>query len=215
MPVTVEVLNSQGEASGTLEVSEALLGHAENEQAVRAVLDCYWANQRQGDASTRTQGMVRGGGIKPWKQKGTGRARVGSRRSPLWRGGGTMFGPMPRDYNYRVNQKMRRVAFLSVLGSLQREKHLIVVDRLELSAPKTRQIVALRESLKIEPGMKVLILTQSVETGLRRAAANLGPSSENPTQVLPINNLNIHDLLNCDYLILSAAVVKALEEVYG
>jgi large subunit ribosomal protein L4 len=215
MPLSVEVFNSQGEASGTLEVSDALFGQPENPQAVRSVLDCYLASQRQGDASTRTQGMVRGGGKKPWKQKGTGRARTGSNRSPLWRGGGTLFGPMPRDYGYRVNRKVRRVAFLSVISSLLREKRLLVLDRIELSEPKTRNVVSLRERLGIESGKKVLILTDGVEAGLRRAAANLGRASDYPTQLLPLSNLNIRDLLTCDYLVLPAAAVKALEEVYG
>jgi large subunit ribosomal protein L4 len=141
MPVSVEVLNSEGGTSGTLEVSEALLGQPENPHAVRAALDCYLANQRQGDASTRTRGMVRGGGAKPWKQKGTGRARVGSRRSPLWRGGAILFGPQPRDYGYRINRKVHRLAFLSVFSSLQRNKHLIILDQIGLAAPKTRNVV--------------------------------------------------------------------------
>ena len=215
MPLSVEVLNSQGQASGTLEISDALFGLPENPQAVRSVLDCYLANQRQGDASTLTQGMVRGGGKKPWKQKGTGRARSGSSRSPLWRGGATLFGPMPRDYSYRVNRKVRRLAFLSVISSLLREKHLLVVDQIELSEPKTRNVVSLRAGLAIEPGKKVLILTDGVEAVLRRSAANLGRHSEYPTQVLPLSNLNIRDLLACDFLVLPSAVVKRLEEVYG
>jgi len=215
MPVSVEVLDSQGKSSGTLEVSEALLAQPENQQAVRAALDCYLANQRQGDASTRTRGMVRGGGRKPWKQKGTGRARVGSRRSPLWRGGAVLFGPQPRSYNYRINRKVHRLAFLSLFSSLQKEKHLFVLDQIALAEPKTRQVVELRGRLGIQPGQKVLIVTQSVEPTLGRAAANLGRDSAYPTRVLPVNNLNVHELLCCDYLVLPAAVVKSLEEVYG
>jgi len=215
MPVSVEVLNCEGKPSGTLAVSEVLLAQPENPHAVRAALDCYLANRRQGDASTRMRGMVRGGGRKPWKQKGTGRARAGSRRSPLWRGGAILFGPQPRDYNYRINRKVRRLAFLSVISSLQREKHLIVLDQISLPEPKTRQVVRLRERLGIEAGQKVLVLTERLEPGLCRAASNLGPESDYPTRLMPANNLNIHDLLCCDYLVLPAAVVKSLEEVYG
>ncbi len=214
MPVSVEILNSRGEPSGTLEVSETLLGQPENPQAVRACLDCYLACQRQGDASTRTRGMVRGGGAKPWKQKGTGRARAGSRRSPLWRGGATLFGPSPRDYNYRVNRKVRRLAFLSILSSLQNEKRLRILDKIDIGEPKTRNVLALRERLNIEPGKKVLILTEAVEPELCRAAANLGRSLH-PTWVLPMNNLNVFALLHCDYLVLPSAVLKKMEEVYA
>jgi len=215
MPVTVEIRNSRGQSSGTLEVSETVLAVPENPQAVRAVLDCYLAGQRQGDASTKTRGMVRGGGKKPWKQKGTGRARTGSNRSPLWRHGAILFGPQPRDYGYRVNRKVRRLAFLSVLSSLQREKHLILLDEIKLERPKTRDVVALRERLGIEPGVRVLILTQAIQADLVRAAGNLGTESGWPTHVLPINNLNIHDLLCCEYLVVPSAAMKALEEVYG
>jgi len=215
MPVTVEVLNSQGEATGTLEVSETVLGVPENPQAIRAVLDCYLAGQRQGDASTKTRGMVSGGGRKPWKQKGTGRARTGSNRSPLWRHGAILFGPQPRDYGYRINRKVRRLAFLSVISSIQREKHLIVVDQIKLGGTKTRDAVAWRERLGIESGRKVLVLTEAPDAELLRAARNLGSQSECPTRVLPLNNLNIHDLLCCDYLVLPSAVMKSLEEVYA
>lgn len=215
MPVSVEVLNSQGEATGMLEVSEALLARPENPNVVRAALDCYLARQRQGDASTLARGEVRGGGAKPWRQKGTGRARAGSRRSPIWRGGGTTFGPKQRDHGYRINRKIRRQAVLSVLGSLQREKRLMVMDRIELREPKTRNVIALRRQLGIEPGRKVLIVTESAEAEIRRATANLGRRSGYPTRVLPMNNLNIFELLYCDVLILPTAVVKALEEVYG
>ncbi|KPL12355.1 hypothetical protein AMJ85_01075 [candidate division BRC1 bacterium SM23_51] len=215
MPVSVEVVNSRGETTGTLEVSDALLARPENPNVVRAALDCYLANRRQGNASTLQRGEARGGGAKPWRQKGTGRARVGSRRSPIWRGGGITFGPKPRDYGYQINRKIRRQAMLSVLGSLQREKRLIVMDRVELEKPKTRNIVALREQIGIEPGRKVLIVTESVEPDIRRATANLGRRSDYPTRVLPMNNLNVFELLYCDYLILPTAIVKALEEVYG
>jgi len=215
MPVSVEVLNSEGKSSGTLEVSDRLLGVPENPHVVRAALDCYLANQRQGDAATRSRGMVRGGGRKPWKQKGTGHARAGSRRSPLWPGGGITFGPKPRDYGYRLNHKVRQLAFLSVMSSLQREKHLIVLEQIQLREPKTRHVVNLRERLGIKPGQKALILTESSDPDLTRAASNLGPDSDYPTRVLPKNNLNIHELLCCDYLVLPTVVLKSLEEVYG
>lgn len=215
MPVSVEVLNSRGESTGTLEVSDVLLGQPENVYVVRAALDCYLANQRQGTASTRTRGEVRGGGRKPWRQKGTGRARAGSIRSPIWVGGGVAFGPKPRDYGYRINRRVRQRAILTVLSSIQREKRLLVLDKIELPAAKTREVIALRRRLEIEPGKKVLIITEGVNEDLRRAAGNLGPRSEHPTRVLPVNNINVFVLLTCDYLIMTTGVLKALEEVYA
>jgi large subunit ribosomal protein L4 len=215
MPVSVEILNSRGEAAGTLELSDALFAEAEQPQAVRAALDCYLARQRHGAAHTLTRGEARGGGAKPWRQKGTGRARVGSRRSPIWTGGGTTFGPRPRDHGYRINRKVRRLALRSQLGALQREKRLLVLDKIELDAPKTRNLVALRERLGIDVGLKVLVLTDAVDPDLYRAARNLGRKSWHPTRVLPLNNMNVFDLLVCDYLILTTACVKALEELYA
>lgn len=215
MPVSVEVVDSQGKSAGTLEVSDTLLGQPENPKVVRAALNCYLANQRQGSAHTLGRGEVRGGGAKPWRQKGTGRARAGSRTSPIWRGGGRVFGPKPRDFGFRINRKVRRRAILSVLSAIQREKGLIVVDHIEVPEPKTRNMVALRQRLGIESGSKVLILTESVNLDLALAARNLGRRSSDPTRVLPMNNLNIYELLDCDYLILPTGVVKALEEVYG
>jgi large subunit ribosomal protein L4 len=215
MAVSVDILNSQGEAAGALEVSDALLGQPDRPQIVRIALDSYLANRRHGSANSRTRGEVRGGGAKPWRQKGTGRARAGSRRSPLWRGGAVTFGPKPRDFGYRTNRKVRRQALLSALSSLQREQRLVVLDKIELPAPRTREVVQLRERLSIDPGYKVLILTDSIDPDLRRAAANLGLRSLHPTRVLPLNNMNIFELLFCDYLILTADGLKALEETYG
>ncbi|MBM3333760.1 50S ribosomal protein L4 [Candidatus Sumerlaeota bacterium] len=214
MPVSVEILTVEGVKSGTLEVSDRLLDERENQQAVRAALDCYMANQRQGDASTRTRGEVSGGGRKPWKQKGTGHARAGSTRSPLWRHGGASFGPKPRDYGYAVNSKVRRLAYRSALSGLRRAGRLIIVDQIKLPQAKTRSVVVLREKLGIGRGEKALILTELVDGELRRAAANLGPNSDNPTRVLPANNINIHDVLCCDYLVMTAAVLKSLEETW-
>lgn len=214
MAVNVEVLNSQGKSAGSLEVSDALLAHPERPGVVRVALDCFMANQRQGSANTKTRGEVRGGGAKPWRQKGTGRARAGSSRSPLWVGGGTTFGPRPRSYNQRINRKARKQALLSVLSSLQREKRLLVLDSIELPEPKTREFVALRERLGVEKGRKLYVLTESVDANLRRATDNLGPNSDYPTVVRPMNNMNIFNLLYCDFLVTTTGVIKALEEIY-
>jgi large subunit ribosomal protein L4 len=214
MPVSIEVKNTQGQPAGAIEVSDALLGQPENPHVVRATLDGYLANQRQGTAKTKVRGEVRGGGVKPWKQKGTGRARTGSRRSPLWTGGGTIFGPIPRDYGYRVNRKVKRHAFATVLSALQRENRLILLDQLTLAEPRTGEVVELRERLGIEPPSKVLFLTETVDGDFVRAARNLGGSRQFPTRVRPLNNLSIADLLGCDYVILTTGGIKVLEAMY-
>lgn len=211
----IEVIDIQRQKVAEMEVDDRLLKATEKSHLIYDVVRWQLAGKRSGTAATKERSAVSGGGKKPWKQKGTGRARVGSRRSPLWRGGAVLFGPQPRSYNYRINRKVHRLAFLSLFSSLQKEKHLFVLDQIALAEPKTRQVVELRGRLGIQPGQKVLIVTQSVEPTLGRAAANLGRDSDYPTRVLPINNLNVHELLCCDYLILPAPVVKSLEEVYG
>jgi len=214
MPVNIDVVNTEGQATGTIEVSDALLNHPGNAHVVRVTLDNYLANQRQGTAKTKTRGEVRGGGRKPWKQKGTGRARVGSNRSPLWRGGAILFGPTPRDYRYRINRKTRRQAFQSVLSARNHAGRLIVMEAVGLPAPRTREIVALRARLGIAPGQKVLLLTETVAPELVRASRNLAASAQFPTWIRPLQNLNIFDLLHCDWLVMTTAVLRALEATY-
>jgi large subunit ribosomal protein L4 len=175
-------------------VSPALL-----HQAVRM----QQSNRRAGTASTKSRGEVRGGGKKPWRQKGTGRARAGSIRSPLWVGGGTVFGPQPRDYSYRLPRSARRAALISALSLKRRDNKIFVVDKIELAEPKTKQMRRLLEGLKVE---SALIVLPEPNRNVELAARNL-PG----VKVLRAEGLNVYDLLRYEHLILTEAALRALE----
>ncbi len=161
-------------------------------------------NRRAGTASTKTRGVVRGSGRKPWRQKGTGRARAGSIRSPLWNGGGTTFGPQPRDYSYRLPKKARREALLSALSVKNRDGKIVVVEKLELAEAKTKLMRKMLEELQIKT---VLIVIPQSDEKLERSAKNL------PTvKVLRAEGLNVYDLLRYEYLILTEESLRLLEE---
>jgi large subunit ribosomal protein L4 len=168
------------------------------------------ANQRQGTACTKTRSEVRGGGRKPWRQKGTGRARAGSNRSPLWRGGGVTFGPKPRDYTIKMNRKERRLALRTALVS--RATDLIVVENFaeQLAKPKTKELVAALGRWGIEPGAKVLIITGERDENIYLSARNV----EN-LRLISADNLNVYDLLHADQLIATEAAIAKIHEVYG
>jgi large subunit ribosomal protein L4 len=166
------------------------------------------ANKRAGTASTKNKALVSGGGKKPWKQKGTGRARAGSSRSPLWRHGGTCFGPMPRDYSYALPKKAKRAALVDAIASKVQENRLVLIDSLELSEPKTKQISTLLETLGVQEN--ALIVIKAVNKNLTLAARNI-PS----VKVLRMDNINIYDVLKYRYLITTQDALTALQEVYG
>ena len=161
-------------------------------------------NRRAGTASTKTRGVVRGSGRKPWRQKGTGRARAGSIRSPLWNGGGTTFGPQPRDYTYRLPRKARREALLSALSVKNRDGKIVVVEKLELAEAKTKLMRKMLEELQIKT---VLIVIPQSDEKLERSAKNL-PA----VKVLRAEGLNVYDLLRYEYLILTEESLRLLEE---
>lgn len=168
------------------------------------------ANQRQGTACTKTRSEVRGGGRKPWRQKGTGRARAGSNRSPLWRGGGVTFGPKPRDYSIKMNRKERRLALRTAL--VNRAADLFVVEDFSknLAQPKTKELVAALTRWGIEPGAKVLIITGERDENVYLSARNV----EN-LRLISASNLNIYDLLHADQIIATEAAIAKIHEVYG
>lgn len=172
---------------------------------VYRALNWYLASRRQGTHSTLTRGKVRGGGKKPWKQKGTGRARAGSIRSPLWRGGGVIFGPQPRDHSFDLPVKMRKRALASVIAERAREGKVMVLDNLALPAAKTKEMVKILSQLKIAQS-KNLIVAQPDE-GARRAARNLSS-----TRLVSPGELNIHDLLNCENLVVTREALRTLGE---
>ncbi len=162
------------------------------------------ANRRAGTAATKSRGFVRGGGKKPWRQKGTGRARAGSIRSPIWAGGGTIFGPQPRDYSYRMPRSARRTALLSALSLKHQDGKLIVVDKLEPEQPKTKIMAKALADLNVQSAL--IVIAESNET-VERSARNLPK-----VKVMRVDGLNVYDLLRYEHLILTEAALKALEE---
>ena len=204
------VKNWQGEEVGQATLTLQVAKENSASHIVHRALVRQMANARQGNASTKTRAEVRGGGRKPWRQKGTGRARAGSIRSPLWRGGGVIFGPKPRDYEVKMNRKERRLALRTALSS--RASDMIVVEDFaeQLSRPKTKELTAAIARWGIEPGAKVLlILLERAETVYlsARNVANL--------KLISASQLNVYDLLNADKIVTTASAIEKIQEVYG
>ena len=204
----VDVYDIKGKKVSDLELAETVFGIEPNENIVHAVLINYLANQRQGTQSTKTRAEVRGGGRKPWRQKGTGRARQGSIRAPQWIKGGIALGPKPRSYKYTVNKKERRLAIKSILSSKVLEKELTVVDKLELKEIKTKSMVNALKALKVEG--KTLIVLPEANKNVLMSARNI-----EGVKTISINNINVFDLLKYNNLVLPVDTVKKLEEVYA
>ena len=204
----VDVLDMKGKKVSDIELADSVFGIEPNEAIVHSVLVNYLANQRQGTQSTKTRAEVSGGGKKPWRQKGTGRARQGSTRAPQWIKGGVALGPKPRSYRYTVNKKERRLAIKSVLSSKVLEKELTVVDKLELKEIKTKSMVKALSALKVEG--KTLIILPENDKNVVMSARNI-----EGVKVITANNINVFDLLKYNNLILPVDTVKKLEEVYA
>ena len=204
----VDVYNMQGKKVSDVELSEAVFGIEPNENIVHSALVNYLANQRQGTQSTKTRAEVRGGGRKPWRQKGTGRARQGSIRAPQWIKGGIALGPKPRSYRYTVNKKEKRLAIRSVLSSKVLENKLTVVDKLELAEIKTKSMVNALNNLKLEG--KTLVILPEKNLNVQASTRNI----EGAKAILA-NTINVYDLLRYTNLVLTLDTVKKLEEVYA
>ncbi len=204
----IDVYNMQGKKVSDVELNEAIFGIEPNEAVVHSVLVNYLANQRQGTQSTKTRSEVRGGGRKPWRQKGTGRARQGSIRAPQWVKGGIALGPKPRSYKYTVNKKERRLAIKSVLSSKVLENNLIVVDKMDLKEIKTQNMVKALNSLKIEG--KALIMLPERNEIVQKSARNI-----EGVKTTLVNTINVYDLLKYSKLVITLDTVKKLEEVYA
>jgi large subunit ribosomal protein L4 len=168
----------------------------------------YLANQRQGTQSAKTRADVRGGGRKPWRQKGTGRARQGSIRSPQWKGGGVVFAPKPRDYSYKLPKKIKRLALKSALSSKVQDQEIIVVDSLGLDRPKTKDMVKVLSNLKA--GKKTLVVIPERDEAVILAARNI-PG----VKTAYVNTINVYDILNCDSFLITKDAVNKVEEVYA
>lgn len=196
-----------GEDRGEIEVSDRVFGAEVNEALLHQAVVVWEANQRQGTRSTKTRGEVRGGGKKPWRQKGTGRARQGSIRSPLWRKGGVVFGPRPRDFRLALPKRMRRGAVVSALSAKARDGEIVVVDSLALEAPKTR---AMRAALEALGAPRALVVTADHDPVVYKSVRNLPGSS-----ALEARQVTARDLLAHPRLVLTADSVRVLEEVLG
>lgn len=204
----VALYNVSGQTVGEIELNDDVFGIEVNEHAVYEAVKSLLANKRQGTQSAKTRGEVRGGGRKPWRQKGTGRARQGSTRSPNWVGGGIVFAPKPRDYSYRINRKVRQLAMKSALTSKVESAELKVLDALTFEAPKTKEMAAVLKNLEV--GKKTLIVLAEKDDAVIKSAKNL-PNVETTL----VNTLNVYDILNNDSFIMTEAAVRKVEEVYA
>ena len=204
----VDVYNMQGKKVSDVELSEAVFGIEPNENIVHSALVNYLANQRQGTQSTKTRAEVSGGGRKPWRQKGTGRARQGSIRAPQWIKGGIALGPKPRSYSYRINKKEKQLAIKSLLSAKVLDNELTVIDKLEVKDAKTKVMAKALTDLKVE-GKALIILAEKNDNVLRSSRNIEG------VKTIELNTINVFDLLNCNKLVLPLDTVKKLEEVYA
>ncbi len=205
--LTVGVFNKEGKKVSDIELNENIFGAEVNEYALHQVVVALLANKRQGTQSAKTRTEVRGGGIKPWRQKGTGRARQGSIRAPQWIKGGVVFAPKPRDYRMSVPKSMRRVAMKSALTSKVKENQMIVLESLDFEAPKTKNVVEMLTALEAK---KALIITAESNEAVYKSARNIQGIS-----VIPANNINVYDLLKYEKLIITKDAVSKIEEVYA
>ncbi|WP_050182396.1 50S ribosomal protein L4 [Domibacillus robiginosus] len=202
----VKVLNQTGSEVGDIELNDAVFGIEPNEHVVFEAVVMQRASLRQGNHKVKTRSEVRGGGRKPWRQKGTGRARQGSIRSPQWRGGGTVFGPTPRSYSYKLPKKVRRLALKSALSSKVQEQNILVLDALSFEAPKTKEFTAVLKNLSVDS--KALIVTDTVNEFVALSARNIPGVT-----VVEASGINILDLLGHEKLIMTKAAVEKVEEV--
>lgn len=204
----VALYDINGSQVGDIELNDAIFGVEMNNHAMYEAVKNYLANQRQGTQSARTRAEVRGGGRKPWRQKGTGRARQGSIRAPQWKGGGVVFAPKPRDYSYSIPKKVKRLALKSALTSKVVDNEIIVLDSLTLEQAKTKEMVKVLSNLKANK--KSLIVIPERDENVVRAASNI-PG----VKTAYVNTINVYDILNCDSFIITKEAVNKVEEVYA
>jgi large subunit ribosomal protein L4 len=202
----VAVYNMQGAQVGEIELNSDVFGVEVNQTVLHSAVVLQLASLRRGTHSTKLRGEVSGGGRKPWRQKGTGRARAGSIRSPLWRGGAILFGPKPRDYGFSMPKKQRRLALKSALSSKVESGKLIVLDELNFNAPKSKQVVELLNNLKVSG--KVLVVTGEFNETVEKSARNI-----TGVAALEASGLNVYDILHHDTLVVTKAAVAKVEEV--
>ena len=204
---TVGLLNKAGEKVGDIQLNENVFGAEVSEAAVHQVVVALLANKRQGTQSAKTRAEVSGGGIKPWRQKGTGRARQGSIRSPQWIHGGIVFAPKPRDYRMAIPKSMKKTAMRSVLTSKVQENEIFVLEDLSFETPKTKEAVAMFKALNLK---KALVVVAESNENTYKSIRNI-----QGVAVVPVNNINVYDLLKYENLIITKDAVSKIEEVYA
>lgn len=206
MPI-VEIINKENKKAGKTELPDDIFGIEVKKGLIHEVVCNHLANKRQGSASTKTRGLIRGGGKKPYRQKGTGRARAGSNRSPLWKGGGTIFGPRPRDYSYKLPKKVKWLALSSVLAAKLADGEIIVIDELSIAEPKTKVVVGLLKNLAL--GNNVLIIVPDKNETLELAARNIPK-----VNVARVNELNVYSVMSHEKLLITKDAVEKMKEAY-
>lgn len=206
--LNVKVYNQKGAEVKEITLNEAVFGIEPNNQAIFDMVLLQRASLRQGTHKVKNRTEVRGGGKKPWRQKGTGRARQGSIRAPQWRGGGVVFGPTPRSYKFKLNRKVRRLALKSALSQKIIDNEFKVLDDIKFEAPKTKEMVKVLENLQAPA--KVLLVVDEIELNVEKSASNL-PG----VKLLDAKRVNVYDILNSDLLIMTEAAIKSVEEVLG
>lgn len=204
----VQVYNQEGKKTSKLELADAVFGIEPNADAMHLAVVSYLANQRQGTQSTLTRSEVSGGGAKPWRQKGTGRARQGSTRSPQWTHGGIALGPKPRKYKVELNKKVKRLAMKSALSSKVANEEMMVLTSVKFDEIKTKQVVEMLAKLKA--AKKTLIVTAENDEVIYKSARNI-----EGVKVATVNTLSVYDILNCDSFIVLKDAAKKIEEVYA
>lgn len=204
----IQMVNTKGEAAGEVELNESLFAADINEHTVYLVVKNILANKRQGTHSAKTRAEVRGGGRKPWRQKGTGRARQGSIRSPQWRGGGVVFAKKPRDYSYTTPKKVRRIALKSVLTSKYNDKEIIVVDKFDLEEAKTKHFASILKNINADK--KAIVVINEEDEMARRAAKNIAG-----VETIRSTDINVYDLLRFNSLIFTKDSLETVQEVFN
>jgi len=204
----VQVLNMQGTPVGEIELSESVFGITPNVHVLHSAVVSQLASERRGTQSALLRGEVRGGGRKPWRQKGTGRARSGSSRSPVWRGGGVVFAPKPRQYGFKLPKKVRRLALHSALSSKVMEQQLIVLDDLSMGEAKTREMVKVLRALNLDK--KAMFVMDDLDDGVQRSARNI-----EGIKTTDVAGMNVRDILYHDILVMTKAAVSKTEEVFA
>jgi large subunit ribosomal protein L4 len=205
----IGVKNIENKNAGTITLSEELFSARGKDTLMHEAVINYLANQRQGTAATKTRGLVRGGGKKPYRQKGTGRARAGSNRSPIWKGGGTVFGPSPRDYSYKMPKKARKRALYAAIAEKIKDDQLVVIDNLSIKEPKTKEMIGIMGTLGLDKG-SLLIVLKETDRNVLLSARNI-PG----VRVMRAGDLHVYDVLSSDRLLSTKDAMESLQQGAG